>query len=328
MLVIAGDYNLDKNLGAVADRCPICGEITILRVTKLVRLAHAYFIPVGARRYLGAIMACGDCGGTSPCEQQKYAGFVPYNDAKDMEIGEVMLRTNPRLAEAISRRALLEQELLNADGDSCENRDLRVALALVKIADLDPRDLSVIRLQASLMQWNSLDALSQSKVLSDIDVLAAQKERTDACAYFINRVAQQFKPELTGLFVMLPFAAPLIPGISLSMVFLNANAKTLATGVALSFFPSLVFGLIVNRFILRQRHKRFFRTILLPEAECHGIQIRDIIEMLDRFNVAETGPNENLRSLARAMPLLKEVLAEQNRYLEASSDDHAAAASR
>lgn len=316
MLVIAGDYNLDKDLGVVADRCAICGEIGLLRATKIVRLAHAYFIPIGSRRYLGATLACADCGGTAPCDLRKYADFVPRDEAQSLPIGEILLWTNPRLAETISHRALLEQEVRSGVNDAPDGRDPRVELAFTKLNRLNLQDPKIIQLQANLARWNNLEAASRMKLLSDVDALAEDKERRDACGYFVNRVAQRFKPDLSGLFVMLPFAAPLVPGVSFSMIFLSQDAGLLVRGLAASFIPSLIFGLLVNRFILRRSHKRFFRNVLLPEAESRGIRVGDIIELFERFNVAETGPTERLRVMAKSMPLLKEVLAEQNRYFE------------
>src|SRR5436309_1747319 len=112
MFVIAGEYNLNKKLGIVADRCAICGEVTLLRATKLARMDHAYFIPVSYRKQLGTVLACSECKGKSMCCPQSFSCFLPEKEARSLPLGEVLLRTNPHLAESISHRARLERESL------------------------------------------------------------------------------------------------------------------------------------------------------------------------------------------------------------------------
>ncbi len=44
MFIIAGESESEKKLGVVADKCLICGQVTVLRVTQIQGRPHIYLI--------------------------------------------------------------------------------------------------------------------------------------------------------------------------------------------------------------------------------------------------------------------------------------------
>jgi hypothetical protein len=323
MFVIAGEYNLDKKLGMVADRCTICGSVTLLSATKLARMDHAYFIPVSSRKQLGTVLVCSECKGKSVCSPQSFACFLPEKEARSLSLNEVLLRTNPRLAESMNHRARLERESLGAPEVARKDGiNPRVELAFLKISCLSGNDKRIVELQAKLAQWGALDSATQSRILSDVDTLAGEYERREASEHFLNFVAQRFKPEISGLPKLMSFVLPLIPGIAFTMIFLNGNETRMATGLALSFVPALAVGLLANWYFLRQMHKQFFRSVFLPEADERGLRMAPVIELLGTVDTDDLRIDERHRGMARAIPLLKQVLAEQNRYVEMTNELH------
>jgi hypothetical protein len=126
----------------------------------------------------------------------------------------------------------------------------------------------------------------------------------------------RFTPDIEGLPKLTCFVAPLIPGIALTMIFLNGAGNLMAMGLFLSFVPALVFGLLLNRFFINRLHKRFFRRVLLPEAEIRSVEISDVIEMLSKVAVNDQRIDPRWRAMAKSLPLLKQLLVDQSRDLD------------
>ena len=315
-LVVAGEYNLDKTLGWVAGRCAVCGQLTLLRAKNIVRQGHAWFIPIESRRLLYTELKCQQCGGKSSCEQKAFASFLPKEEANSLHFGEVLLRTNPGLANNIGNRARLEEEVRNSAGQTLGGRDPRVELAFAKIAELNRNDPRVIQWQASLAQWGTLDEAYRRQLLAEIDTRCAEQERGTACAHFLRLMAERFKPDFEGLPKLMCFVLPLLPCIAFTMVFLNKDQTTMATGLFLSFVPSFVVGFLMNRFFLRRLHRRFYRTVFLPEVERRNVELETVVSMLCQVDVKDQRIDPRVRAMAKSLPLLQEMLVDDERGLE------------
>lgn len=65
-----------RDLGIVAEQCPLCRHVGPCAVTGRVEEVHAYFIFTLASNTSASTCTCGACGRQFPVEQRQYQGFV------------------------------------------------------------------------------------------------------------------------------------------------------------------------------------------------------------------------------------------------------------
>jgi hypothetical protein len=240
---------------------------------------------------------------------------LPEKEANSLHVGEVLRRTNPALANTIAHRAELE-DAVRTGAETRDGLDPRVALAFAKISDLDRRDQRVIEWHAALTQWSNLDEPARSRLLNEINAKVAEQQRRLDCIHFVRLMTTRFKPDVGGLFQMLPIVMPVFVGLALLLFYAKHSKNHLVPVLLGSFVGAFVFGLLVNGFLRRQMHKRFFRKVLLPESEVRNIDIGGVMDLLGQVDVHDQRIDPRVSAMAKSLPLLKGLLAEQNRYLE------------
>ncbi len=137
MFIIAGESESEKKLGVVADKCLICGQVTVLRVTQICRRPHIYLIPLGSAKPVATILTCNGCGGKATGGPHAFAQFLTEKQAKTMSVGEILEQTNPPLAKAIAYRAQLEIAVREGRGAAAGGPDPRLQLAFARLAEHD-----------------------------------------------------------------------------------------------------------------------------------------------------------------------------------------------
>jgi membrane protein implicated in regulation of membrane protease activity len=308
VFIIHGTRTDEKKLGVVADECPVCGEVTSHRLSEFYRADHLYFIPMGRGELVGAVLTCMQCGREYGSAAGAYAAPLSEKEARSLEPRELLERTNPRLAQQIELRARWEQEASAVTQAPVGRPDPRVKLAFAQLADVDRRDARVIEYHALLAQWSALDPARQARLLRDIKQLTADERKRKAADGFAVLVAQRFKAEMDGALTFLTGLVVLVAGITVAAILLTG--MELAIGIIGSIILALVVAMIMHRKYQRRAHRRFFRKVMLPEAQRKGIEIAPVIEFLSGVDCRDVRIDAQLRALAAAVPLLKEVLAE------------------
>ncbi len=322
MFIIHGQYNVETELGVVADRCGVCNELNVIRVSRLFRKSHFYFVPIGAGTPLGTVHSCAWCGGKKSVERQ-YDRFLPLSEAQSMSLGQILWKTNARLAEDVAFRLRLELDAKHPTEASDAGPDPRVRLAFVKIAELTDESTAT-RFQSRLDKWNLLDSQSRFTLLQEIDTALADQTRRTNARSFLNIVSQKFDCEVGALQAVITFVTAMIGGCALTVRFLGQ--VTLTSGFVSSLVVAGGLALLVYWQYRRRARKWFFRKIFLPELDQRQIEISSVVEQLVQVDVTGKRGNEQLKAMAKAAPLLKEVLGEDDRYqeIQVDADFHAA----
>jgi hypothetical protein len=127
-------------------------------------------------------------------------------------------------------------------------------------------------------------------------------------------MADRLKPEIEGYIMLILFFGPVVPCFLVSLLFLERTQTNVAIGLGISFLSSIMIGVLVNRFLQRRSHRRFYREVILPEAARRKVDMGAVIAMLSQIDVNDQRVNERMRDLVKSLPLLTEVLAENDQY--------------
>jgi hypothetical protein len=262
---------------------------------------HVFFVPYYTRG-TGTSQRCLDCGLTSTCPAAGYGRYVPEPAARMMPLEQLLALTNPGLAPPDERP---EQAPGWAGGpEEGEITASAVRVALARLCEAYPYRPGALDLLCRFTEWRSLDAAGRRGLLAAVDTLAGPpRAPADPCAQFLAAMATEFRraPDGSGA-AILTTGAVLMSGILVP-------ALHTAEGGCLLVAGALVAGYMVLRRGNRKATKRWLRNNLVPEAASRGVPLPDVLERLARMQ-SENCPSE-LRALARARPLLVEVLKEE-----------------
>jgi hypothetical protein len=306
--IFFGEYDWEKELGVVGDECSVCGELATLKVSQFYRKFHLYFIPLTSGRLLSTILTCSRCGSRVDGNINAYEQPVPEREARDLGVEWVLKRTNPRLAYSLRRQAKLEREVKEGRVREGAGPDPRVELAFARLAELGTAHPRAPELLARLAQWSILDADEQAMLLFEVETLFSDKKRVQDAAYFVQRIALRFNPRVDAGLGCLTAAVIFFGAIALAYFL----APLALLSVMASCVAAPVLGVRVHRAYRRSVHKKFFRTIFIPEAAQQGIEMADVVATLQRINPLDKRLDKQLRGLAANIELLNEVLLEDS----------------
>ncbi len=159
-----------------------------------------------------------------------------------------------------------------------------------------------------------MDAEAKDRTLREVETLMAEHERTEATFNLVRLLAQRFKPDVDGCLAIVTFLLVVSAGITLAAILLEKSG--IAIGVLVAIVAAFVVAAMAHRAWRRWNHKRFFRNVLLPEADARGVEIADLVFCLRSINSANEQLGANVCGLVKAVPLLQEVLADQGRDVQ------------
>lgn len=122
MLIVAGTREARKKLGRVGDYCFVCRNVTAFRATRVSKVSHLYYIPLGAGKKVGTELVCESC-------RTVYLSGAEFADAaKDAALDPIALaeRTNPALFDDLESRMAIEAKAAEGALDPEERRALIV----------------------------------------------------------------------------------------------------------------------------------------------------------------------------------------------------------
>ncbi len=108
MLFVWGKKRVERNLGRVADFCPICREVRIFQLIRVGLADHIYYVSFGEGKLVGHIIRCTDCNVDLGVDPTRYAMTEKDSNANL----EVLIRdTFPSLRERYAARLELEARM-------------------------------------------------------------------------------------------------------------------------------------------------------------------------------------------------------------------------
>jgi hypothetical protein len=108
MLIVWGKKRVERNIGMVADFCPICREVRAFKLIRVGLASHVYYVSFGEGQLAGHIIRCCECGVNLGVKPTRYA-----KTEKDSHVNlETLVRdTFPNLREAHAARLELETKI-------------------------------------------------------------------------------------------------------------------------------------------------------------------------------------------------------------------------
>lgn len=94
MFLIWGEQNTEKKLGYVAEYCATCRDVRTVKILRVGRVSHLYYVPLGQGRLLGYDGVCRKCELRFGVEITDYPAF---EQDKDCELVTLVAKTNPKL---------------------------------------------------------------------------------------------------------------------------------------------------------------------------------------------------------------------------------------
>lgn len=118
-MIVYGNYSIPVPRGWVADYCLICREARRFRLKVRLNLLHLYFVPLIPYGTDGYLITCEVCGTQYQAERSRYGEPV---GARNMELVELIERTNTHLPEELSKRLEAEEQAASNDAGAMELR--------------------------------------------------------------------------------------------------------------------------------------------------------------------------------------------------------------
>jgi hypothetical protein len=108
MLLIWGKKRVERNMGRVADFCPICREVRMFQLIRIGMADHVYYVSFGEGNLAGHIIRCTECNVDLGVDPTRYV-----TTEKDSRASlEALVRdTFPSLREKYSARLELETRI-------------------------------------------------------------------------------------------------------------------------------------------------------------------------------------------------------------------------
>src|SRR5262249_45583734 len=133
-----------RDVGVMAERCPHCERITACLLRSVQSGFSLFFLKTFAS-FREASGFCTECHKAFHCDTWRYACVVPVKEARGLAIEELLIRTNPGLAE----RVQLKQQIAALGADA------RFAEAYQQLEEMHAGRLRS-RLFEQLLNWERL----------------------------------------------------------------------------------------------------------------------------------------------------------------------------
>jgi hypothetical protein len=108
MFIVWGKKRVERNIGLVADFCPICRDVRSFQLRRIGLAGHIYYITFGEGKLAAHIIRCSECGVDLGVDPTRYT-----RTGKDSRVGlEALIRdTFPNLRETYTARLEMETRI-------------------------------------------------------------------------------------------------------------------------------------------------------------------------------------------------------------------------
>ncbi len=324
MIIIWGSKHRKNDLGVVAEWCDSCQSVQPAIVTEHYQVGHIYYIPLGKGTLKATSRQCMRCGGEFMAERSAYSAFLPAAQVRAVNTDDLMVRTNPGLADTIIERRQLEADLADqstelsiddeAPGATSGRPDPRVQEALSKLNQFDARDEDVRRFMGQLRSFASLDANGQAVLINEIDAYCDGNTKARQTVAFTRTLkSPPFGTGgcLLGLVVMVGAAAGIF-----ALPFLQDWVWGSIVGVVAAGFGFVIYAILQGR-----ATRAWVEKHVVPRMLEDQIDPQFFVGLLANIDTKDEEIDEKLREIAGEAEQIAEVLLEQGHLKDESPAD-------
>lgn len=269
MRTLFGTVNETKDLGAVAEHCPHCNALTSC-LLRMVTHGHYILFAKIADPLRQSSCLCTQClKPFSGNPHWSYAAVVPLRDARGMDLNDILVKTNPNLADRI--------RLKEAIGDL--GGDKRFAVAYENVEGLRPGNLHSDLLQR-LLDWPELSEPQRSELEERIGSLSRAWR-------FAREMVLTF-PRSSGS-VAFFLSAPIFGLILISMI---VTRHWIWGGLLLA--ASVVVAAALETILFKRAVRKWTRQVLVPEAEKANVALDQFAAVVEEIRSSKRGLTEDL----------------------------------
>lgn len=175
MFIVWGQKIIRTRAGRAATFCPICRGLRCMRVFRVRRVGHVYYIPLGLGEVVAHEARCEDCG--TICGTRGLP-FARLSKSKTRNAAELAAETTPDLLERYGARVALEERLTTGEITDAERRAmiLEPFLCMEYTASLKGRGIAdwkvalallwFIALVVALVYWGDFRSTTSEKTIS------------------------------------------------------------------------------------------------------------------------------------------------------------------
>lgn len=303
MIIIWGTKPKKRDVGVIADRCDNCGDVQPFTLTDHFEAGHIYYISLTQGTYKASTAKCQTCGHEMICRKEDYAEVIPFEEADQLSLRDLLTDSNPRLLESMAVQANLQtmaqEEMASADAPGPDAARFQDAVAKLSEAGDSAENRQLMR---RLESWPSLDPGQRQALLDEVDQFLDAGERVGRAVQFIQLIAPTY-PESAGCLIgFLIFAAPMA-------LFTLPFFKNLIWGTVL-VAVSLAAGLFVFTRVAKVRSHGWVRRKLIPQADEQGVDLQVFIGVLAGIDTDDEMIDQQARNLAGGADAIAQVLLE------------------
>jgi hypothetical protein len=257
-IIIWGTKTQRKDVGWVADLCPICTTLQTFLVSDYYKAQHVQLIRTEDWVYVATARECMQCHSELPCEKSKYARLVPVT-VSEISLEELLKQSNP-----------MHQEMRDwKDRPAGETDESELQQLNEKLAALDQSDPEIFKLNEKLKLWKKLSDKQRQEVRDHIDGLTQLQIRLLEAKNFLFLAALSYRSS-AGTIGMVVFAGLMTVAIG-AMFFVpwewnwfSGSAYVGGVGFTLLFFiASAVSDATLS----------WFRNVLIPRARAENVPL-------------------------------------------------------
>lgn len=270
-----------KDIGVMAEQCPQCQRVTACLLRSVQRGFCVFYLKTAASSHETSGF-CTECHKAFHCDAWRYASAVPAKEAKGLAIEELLVRTNPSLAE----RVQMKEQIAALGGDT------RFAEAYHQL-----EETHIGRLRAGLHE----QLLNWERLPEEVKTALAQQIVDRARAWKLARHIAPGFPDHVGC----------LPAIVSALVvwlvfFLPALALRSTLLGSVSFLIALPAAALTRHFLFAPQIRRWTRTVLLPECSDANISFASFVEVVDDLADSPLDRLETLWSVKRELNTIRE----------------------
>jgi len=287
MWIIWGPATEVKDLGVVAEQCPLCNRTTPCVVRSVCQGLHVFFMKMTAATQETSCR-CTVCSGLFPCELWRYPALVPVQEANALSVEALLSRTNPGLIE----RLQLNEQVAALGGDA------RFAIAYVQLEGMRPGALRAELLQ-HLLDWEILEEEHRER-------LAERIAAWSRAWTFARQVAPEFPGHAGCLLSFL--SAAVIWSAFLWLPLVHDWVWGTVTVVA-----GCAAAALTGHLLLTRRVRRWTREVLVPQAQRTNVSLACFLAVVDDLPGSSMGMLEDLWPVKDQLETIRGVLVADQR---------------
>lgn len=285
-----------QDLGVVAEQCPYCNRLACCLLRSVCLVNYAFFAKMAELPQESSCM-CTDCLKTFPGKEPwRYAAVVPIREARKMQLNDLLVQTNPVLADRIQ----FKEQIRDLGGDD------RFATAYEHVEGLRPGPLRSDLLH-KLLDWLQLPEPRQAELGRQIGALAR--------AWPFTRQRALGFPGSAGRL------AYVVAAIVVGLLLLRVPETRNWLGGTMTVVAALIAAAIADSILLKQAVRRWTRAVLIPEAQEADVSLDCFVDLVDDVPGSRLGLTEELWPLKDQLQTIRETLVAEGKLPSSTTQE-------